>query len=435
MIKLNPETRNVLRNALVEPLANMSAQGVFTIEAWKSLASVSTAVPKDHKPKPDADPSRRARTALTAMIGEDPVRSFVLDYLFRQVMDKGGIAHPPGPLLQLLGTDASTLADELVGALERLPNKYTFLVPLSAQLGSLLQSGQNEFIVNDHICLVRAGEDFWQRFPATDPTPTRRVGDALIGMQRTIPQGRIVLQITLDGYVSCFGHTATVQDALLITKAFVAFCVAEILVGGQRAWDSNEQAQLIVYRGTEFEPVARQPFDNDASNYLLNLQMHSTLPLEGEASWRKRFEEGLTRIGGWLGRGVGARRLQLAGRWLFDSSATSDDVTGFVQAMIVLETLLGEGDPSNRNAISLGELLRNRCAYLLGETSEQRRYILEVFPKIYAVRSAIVHGGHHRLSSEEQGLLSELRQLCGRVIRAEGRVINRSETLARLGGV
>ena len=85
--------------------------------------------------------------------------------------------------------------------------------------------------------------------------------------------------------------------------------------------------------------------------------------------------------------------------------------------MIVLEILLGEEDRSDE--IGLGELLRNRCAYLIGKTHKQRSEILRDFNRIYAVRSLIVHRGKSRLTPDERSLFHKLRWMCRRVIEEE----------------
>lgn len=90
---------------------------------------------------------------------------------------------------------------------------------------------------------------------------------------------------------------------------------------------------------------------------------------------------------------------------------------GKVQTMVVLEILLGEKDRSNE--LGLGELLRNRCAYLIGKTRDERSKILEEFNSIYAVRSHIVHRGKSRLTPDERVLFHRLRWMCRRVIQEE----------------
>jgi len=84
---------------------------------------------------------------------------------------------------------------------------------------------------------------------------------------------------------------------------------------------------------------------------------------------------------------------------------------------VVLEILLGEQSISD--LMGLGELLRNRCAYLISKSHKQRLDILNTFKKIYDIRSKIVCKGKNRLSWEEQALSSRLQWMCCRVIQEE----------------
>jgi hypothetical protein len=85
--------------------------------------------------------------------------------------------------------------------------------------------------------------------------------------------------------------------------------------------------------------------------------------------------------------------------------------------MVVLEIILGEKTISDQ--MGLNELLRNRCAYLIGNSHEDRATVLDLFDKIYKVRSLILHRGKHRLDRDEQILIRQLRWLCIRVIQRE----------------
>src|SRR5207237_3357423 len=117
-----------------------------------------------------------------------------------------------------------------------------------------------------------------------------------------------------------------------------------------------------------------------------------------QTSWAKtQFEEMTTAFAG----GKKSESIQLAAQWFFDGSRDGqDELLKFVQTMIVLEILLGDKKVSDE--IGLNELLRNRCAYLICKSDEDRVGVLDLFSKIYAVRSQIVHSGKHRLSMEER---------------------------------
>lgn len=115
--------------------------------------------------------------------------------------------------------------------------------------------------------------------------------------------------------------------------------------------------------------------------------------------------------------GPTADQIVIASQWLFDSYATRDELLSFVQSMVVLEILLG--DKKTSDAIGVGELIRNRFAYLIGTNQKERTELMDDFNKIYRVRSQIVHSGKHRLTLEERMLFSRLRWMCLRLITKE----------------
>ena len=116
-----------------------------------------------------------------------------------------------------------------------------------------------------------------------------------------------------------------------------------------------------------------------------------------------------------------SERIKSASQWLLDSHSGTNELLSFVQATVCLEILLG--DKAASEVVGLGELLRNRCAYLIAESHQDREQVMKQFSEIYSVRSKIVHAGKNRLSRSERGMLSRLRAICRRVIRAEVKML------------
>ena len=77
------------------------------------------------------------------------------------------------------------------------------------------------------------------------------------------------------------------------------------------------------------------------------------------------------------------------------------------------------GDRETADSVGLTKLLGNRCAYLLGSTREGRQRIIEEFVEVYRVRSAIVHGGKHRLDKKDRNATNICLRLCASVISKE----------------
>lgn len=112
-----------------------------------------------------------------------------------------------------------------------------------------------------------------------------------------------------------------------------------------------------------------------------------------------------------------SQKIILASQWLFDSYSGRNELLSFVQTVVVMEILLGEKAVSD--LLGLGELLRNRCAYLVSKSHKQREEILSEFKEIYDLRSRIVHRGKAKLTLNEKSLFSKLQWMCRRVIQEE----------------
>jgi hypothetical protein len=119
-----------------------------------------------------------------------------------------------------------------------------------------------------------------------------------------------------------------------------------------------------------------------------------------------------------------SEKLRLAGRWLFDSYCGNNELLSFIQATVSLEILLGDKEKSD--LMGLGELLRNRCAYLIGKTHTEREQVLNDFKKIYDIRSKIVHRGKSQLSRIDRELFYKLRWMATRVIQEEIELIGKN---------
>src|SRR3546814_7463247 len=94
--------------------------------------------------------------------------------------------------------------------------------------------------------------------------------------------------------------------------------------------------------------------------------------------------------------------------------------------MTCIEILCGEHADTSK--VSLGELLGNRLAYLIGRSHADREKVLRDFRDIYSLRSRILHHGKHRFSLEERAHLWELRGFYERALEAEAKMLDRKST-------
>lgn len=428
-VKLNPDLRKTLLSALSAGLPHLTVVDSWFLseETRAFLIKLDALLPANHSPKNGAGHDRAPRAFLVSILDDHPLADFAADYLQHVIVD----ATAPRTerkigtqsLAEILDPfDANALAEALIVQLESLPHPYTFAVPLNAQLSKLLEDGENEIPINPHMRIVRVSDEARAQLDGSQTSALRNLV-ARWG-QRAFVVGDCALEIKVSGYCPRYGQSATVNEAMLSAKAFFGLCVAlRLISSGYTFGGEPTQERMSINRADTGEIIGDQKFDQDAGHYLRSLRPHDRLMSQSSQERRLFVRAGLADIGKCIQAGDQGKRLRLAGRWFFDSVAGSDDVTAFVQAMIVLETLLGRQDSEDIEKLGVGELLRNRCAYLLGHSATEREEILSKFPAIYRVRSAIVHRGQSRLSFKERELLDDLRFYCARVIHAEGRLV------------
>jgi hypothetical protein len=105
---------------------------------------------------------------------------------------------------------------------------------------------------------------------------------------------------------------------------------------------------------------------------------------------------------------AGAHEVRRAVGRLISARTKHDPVDTFLDLVIGLDTLLGQGGPEQTLRISL------RCAYLLGSTSGERRTFRNFVQKAYATRSVIAHAG--TMPQDAAAALPELEVLLRRAI-------------------
>jgi hypothetical protein len=105
---------------------------------------------------------------------------------------------------------------------------------------------------------------------------------------------------------------------------------------------------------------------------------------------------------------AGAHEVRRAVGRLISARTKHDPVDTFLDLVIGLDILLGQGGPEQTLRISL------RCAYLLGSTPDERRSFRNFVQKAYAIRSAIAHAG--TMPQDAAAALPELEVLLRRAI-------------------
>nr|WP_249787819.1 HEPN domain-containing protein [Bradyrhizobium sp. IC3123] len=233
----------------------------------------------------------------------------------------------------------------------------------------------------------------------------------------------IYLQVDAQGFIGPYGGSQPHLEAIRALRAFSGLGLALGLFEVSSDYlPQSPPSDILLHRqdaGGEFVAVRTISLDDGISRTIKRLRLSGFIDLLGDPKRRSQFVTStFFLIQAALSGGKKADLIFLASQWFFDGhSHGSDQLLKFVQTMIVLEILLGDKASSDQTGLNV--LLRNRCAYLIGTSQEDRAEVLEWFRKIYDVRSEIVHTGKHALSTSELELFARLRWICRRVIRKE----------------
>lgn len=365
---------------------------------------------------------------LNSIIGEWPLYDFLYGYLSKELNDQQEYSSED-PLLKINEideySDIEATAHRLVEEFNSLPWKYRFTIDIKSSLAPYFFDNA-VFNITDTIRIIKPDESFSTEHPLESPDgrSSRGLrGLAMLGsyMPREWKDDSLYLQIDSDGFIGKYVSTQTTETVLSKIKAFCGLSIALRLLKVEHTYHpATPKMHLIAHKwnSTQWLFDESEDLNDDISRAISDLTFHD---LDGhldtdskKASWIKSKLED---IGAVFNNAEKSEKIVLAGQWFFESYSGRNELLSFIQTIVSLEILLG--DKASSDVIGLGELLRNRCAYLIGKTHDQRKDILDDFKKIYDIRSKIVHRGKSKLTIDERILFRKLQWICRRVIQEE----------------
>ncbi|CAM2792529.1 hypothetical protein JHFBIEKO_0203 [Methylobacterium mesophilicum] len=376
------------------------------------------------------------RSKLVGIIDENPAAEFVMDWIGRRLKEtvEPIFNQPPEPLGTLAGfSDAKAVAGEIIADLNSLPWDYVFSLPMPKVIGDRMLVALQDSLpleLSPTISMVRGDDATMAAFPA--PRSENRLLGLLGGIHGLLAaewhEDTIYLQVRRSGYVSRFGQSATAFEAEEALRAFAGVSMAHHLF--RFSWSTSNAAahmsrpSYMVHRRVDGAWVldCTPEFDTTLAAAMSSIELNKM----GDITDRALLDHALPKVRTCFSRPEASGRITRSGRWLFGSSVSRDETMAFVQGAVALEILLGEEEASDE--VGLGELLANRCAYLIGESQEHRKEVLREFRAIYRVRSKIVHVGKGRLTRSEHDMLSRLRWMTSRAIQAETKLLERDHS-------
>src|SRR6185437_7163824 len=382
-------------------------------------------------------PKGEVKKKLEQFVSESPALDFIHEYLSKELSEKQEYDPAEGllPLTSLPNyTDAKASAERLVQEFESLPWEYSVAVPFKNDFGELFAAHVKNVVLSDSLRLVAPDKPFTEEFPAKSGAEREensgQIANALTAFLAMVdaewnPKA-IYLQVKVNGFIGHYGTTTPLHEAISTIKAFCGVGIALRLfkVNYNYRWAHQRRmlsgAQCFIHRrvGLKWQKERSHELEAETANVIEDLVLRDvdgTLKTEAKkVEWIKERLETISTI---FRHKAKAERILLASQWLFDSYCGKNELLSFVQTTVVLEILLG--DKATSDVMGLGELLRNRCAYLIANTQTKRQEILEKFKKIYDVRSQIVRRGKSRLTEDERELFLTFQWMCRRVIQAE----------------
>lgn len=390
------------------------------------------------------------RNTLNKFIKEElPLFYFLYESIGRDIYENGTYDSEAKEsfLKELLSyDDLKAKAKQLIEEFNTLPWNYLISYELNANIGKQFRQSIGDHNLSQNTALACPSSTYDQIYPLqsgikqrdkeffSDPRSDLGLrGLAYLPTDVSKPlnkwnQTTAYLQVKTEGFIGQYVKTNPVEEAIATLKSFFGLSLAvrlmkvkEVPLGlAGLSWARPQlESRIIVHRMIEdkWQVWTTYALPMDLSETLNKLAIDD---LDGSLD--------TSQIGNWINQRIllissafenerKSERLLLAGQWLLDSYIGKNELLSFVQTTVAMEILLG--DKSKSDIIGIGELLRNRCAYLIGKSHSQRASILEDFDKIYTVRSDIVHKGKSRLNSEEKRLFNKLQWMCRRVIEEE----------------
>jgi hypothetical protein len=362
------------------------------------------------------------RETLACYISDDPMYDYVFGQLSQELSLQAYDGDHLGPLSGLAGfEDSAAVAARLVNGLDALPKRYAISMRLPDAFMQAFEDGESSIQISTGV-FVRNGAALVGDYEAPH-------GQGLMGLfvAQNWEADAAYVQVEFDGFIGKYVTTESQAEAVESLYAFLGAAKALGAVKVKRSLDyQNARWSIAVHEkvGAAWSYLETEAVGQPQRDFLSSLAMDDQGGALRPEFYRPWLRDCLRRIGYLFGaKAKSQSRLLLGCKWLFDSYSGDDQLLQYIQATVVVETLLGDKAASDQ--VGLGALLGNRCAYLIGYSSSQRDELLEDFRQIYDVRSRIVHGGKSRLKRKEADLFYKLRWICGRIIQREAELLMR----------
>lgn len=417
-LNLHEGCKKHLKNQVAQALSSVKIKNLSFLDypSFDEVTKLEPILPTDIKEQ------------LECYISESPLFDFIYGYLSKQLHEEQTFdsEHPEESLTFIdKYNDLQVIASEIIDTFDSLPWQYTFTFKLNSSLSSYIT---DEVIqITPDIRVLKVGDELVNNFPLASGIAIR--GRSLLGGGLGSVFGSagatewepdsVYVQIRAEGFIGKYVSTSPLNQAIDTFKSFLGLLIAQRALRVRYSYSSNTiKSRIYIHRETKTWNIDdSSELASEVGKAISDLEIDD---LNGSLDTDLKKSVLISHTFNVLTKALSqqeSEKLRLAGRWLFDSYCGSNELLSFIQATVSLEILLG--DKAMSDLMGLGELLRNRCAYLIGKTHAQREEVLSDFQNIYDIRSKIVHRGKSQLSRRDRELFHKLQWMANRVIQEE----------------
>lgn len=423
-IEINSKCLETLRERLADALQYVEVEhnNFLSYESVACLRDLDDVLPSHGSVKEQ----------LHEYFDENPFSSFVIGEISRDIYENSDfqIQINKSPLSTIDRYSNLTLVSkDLVSRFTTLPYEYRFTLPINQELAKYFH--ENLYPISSGMRLIIPNEGFSASNPLNSDLVKRQrqihdeswragllSGD--LYALREWNQNTLFFQVDIEGYYGFLADSKTEYQAFSKLKSFLGLLIARrgITSNHTRVANISQKGYVHINNQDKWELLARIDVNDDISSFLTSLavdELDGILPtIEKKA---ERLVNVCKEIGTSLANDEVTQRIIRSAIWFFDSHYGRNELLRFIQAMIAMEIVLGE--KKSTDIIGIQELLRNRCAYLIGNSHQQREEVLREFAEIYNVRSKIVHEGKDQINKKEAKLFGSLQWMVSRVLQEE----------------
>lgn len=238
-------------------------------------------------------------------------------------------------------------------------------------------------------------------------------------VEEGISEERLYFSIVADGYSGGEGAKILSRQLEDDLRAFYGSAQALHIIGNYyRISEGSEKPQVIIHREEQGRPII---YTSEMEDELWSpkYKLSTFFWIDGckSADRQQEINNKFSLISRIYDDDLFHRRLYTACIWFYRANVSARPLDALLESTIAMEVILG--DEKESEGLGLTKLLRNRCAYMLGQNQAEREAILQTFTDLYRLRSAIVHSGRHRADEGERAVVTQALRLCGRIIAHE----------------